>query len=93
MIIKDINHLLANVACRIENEPETNEVYLTIVDRKGYPRLWIDNDMCGTEIIAETVENILLKNNPFLEKDWEIRFSGSNLTECINQYNNYINKL
>lgn len=88
-IIKNVEELLLKVDCRIENEVETKEVYLTIIDREKYPRLWIDNDNADeAKIISESVENILLKSNPFLEKDWKIRFVGYSIEDCINQYNN-----
>lgn len=85
--VKNISQLLSLVACRIENEPETGEVFLTIVNRSNYPRLWIDNDMAGHHIVAETVESTLHRNNPLLEKDWEVRFVGNTIQDCVDQYN------
>jgi len=92
MKIKDINHLLQTTDCRIENETTSDEVYLTIVDRKLFPRLWIDNDLDGAKTIAESVDHLLLKNNPLLEKDWTVRFIGDSIEDCINQYNTYLNE-
>ena len=85
-----IEELFSKLDCRVENECETGDVYLSIIDRQQYPRLWIDNDSENSNIIAETTENMLLRNNPFLEKDWRLRFCGDSITECLNQYNEYL---
>lgn len=75
-----------DVFFRFENDEEG--FYLSIIDRKKYPRVWVDNDKEGTEIIAETVDNIINRTIP-AEKDWEERFFGKTINDCLAEYNKW----
>jgi hypothetical protein len=75
-----------DVFFRFENDEEG--FYLSIIDRKKYPRVWVDNDKEGAEIIAETVDNIINRAIP-AEKDWEERFFGETINECLAEYNKW----
>jgi len=75
--------------CRLENE-HGESVYLTIVDRSKYPRLWIDNFTDGAfTVIEETTDHLLARNNPLLEKDWIVRFEGVDFHSLVKQYNEW----
>jgi hypothetical protein len=71
---------------RFENDEEG--YYLSIIDRKKYPRVWFDNAKDGDVVIAETPENIINKVIPS-EKDWEQRFFGKTIDECMDEFNKW----
>lgn len=66
-------------------ESDEDGFYLSIIDRKVYPRIWADKFQDGKiEIIAESVDNIINKTI-LAEKDWSERFTGETINDCIQQ--------
>jgi len=84
--------LLGDVLSRLHNgeyhfrfEDDESGFYLSIIDRKVYPRVWADNFQDGKiEIIAETSDNIL-NRTVLAEKDWSERWFGESVDECLYQ--------
>ncbi len=63
--------------------------YLSIIDRRQFPRIWQDNARDGkVEIIAETTEHMINRIIPS-EKDWEQRFFGETIEECMEEFNKW----
>ena len=77
---------------RIENDEEL--IYLSIIDRTIYPRVWTDSfkDNSAT-IITESDTNLLERSVSGSEIDWLVRFNGKTMQDCINQCVQYINQL
>jgi hypothetical protein len=78
-------HLHYHETCfRFENDDDG--YWLTIIDRSKYPRLWVDNFHDRQEaVIAESIDNLINKTI-LTEIDWQIRFFGETIEECINEY-------
>lgn len=77
-------NLLKGKDFRLENDDDG--FYLSIVDRSKYPRVWIDNAIDNPQkMIAESVEHIEQRTNPFLEKDWSVRYFGKTIEDLILQ--------
>ena len=73
---------------RLEND-ETG-YYLSIIDRKIYPRLWADNFQDNQEcIICESADN-MINRTVLAEKDWLVRFFGDTIDECISELHSWI---
>jgi hypothetical protein len=69
---------------RFENDDDG--YWLTIIDRSKYPRLWVDNFHDRQEaVIAESIDN-LIEKTMLTEKDWQVRFFGETIEECIAEY-------
>ena len=68
---------------RIENDEKG--FYLSIIDRKIYPRVWADNFKTSKEeMITESTEHLIQRSVSGSEKDWIVRFDGD-LQECIEE--------
>jgi hypothetical protein len=68
-------------------ESGDDQLHLSIIDRKVYPRIWQDVAKDNEPvIIAESVDNILHKASPLAEKDWIIRFEADTIDELLLQY-------
>lgn len=67
---------------RIESESDV-EVHVCLVDRSVYPRLWVDNQIEGNPVLAETPDNILDRLSPLAEKDWVKKFSANTTIEAV----------
>jgi len=86
------NPVLCDVLSRLHNaeyhfrfEDDESGFYLSIINRKVYPRVWADNFQDGQiEIIAETSDNIL-NRTVLAEKDWSERWFGESVDECLYQ--------
>ncbi len=64
-------------------EDDENGYYLSIINRKKYPRVWADNFKDTThEIIIESTDH-LIERNTIGERDWSQRFTGETLKECF----------
>jgi len=76
---------------RIENDEEL--IYLSIIDRTIYPRVWTDSfkDHSAT-IITESATNLLERSVSGSEIDWLVRFNGETIQDCVNQCSEWINK-
>ena len=73
----------SEIPCRIEWMFDMGFVW-SIIDGQKYPRLFIDDDLDGRrEIITESPENMLLRNDPFIEKDWIYRDSDQSLKTAV----------
>jgi len=86
-LIKILNNLEdSDAAYRFEYDD--SGYHLSIIDRKSYPRVWVDNSNDEHyQIIAESPENFLQRELPSLEKDWYKRFSADTIDELIKSYN------
>ncbi|WP_312364008.1 hypothetical protein [Sphingobacterium sp.] len=76
---------------RIENDEEC--VYLSIIDRQVYPRIWSDNVISGDfKIESESDENFIERT--FISgKDWAQRWHGDTIDECLQQAEKWFNSL
>lgn len=69
---------------RIENDEEG--YYLSVIDRKVYPRVWVDNFKNDKDkIITESTEHLIQRSISGSDKDWIVRFNGKQLQECIEE--------
>lgn len=57
--------------------------YTWSLQNSDYPRLWKDDYLEGKEPIVESEENMLLRSNPLLEKDWITRGQSMDIDDCI----------
>jgi hypothetical protein len=57
--------------------------YTWSLQNNVYPRLWKDDYIDGKEAIIESTDNMLLRNNPLLEKDWIARGQNMDIDDCI----------
>lgn len=86
----DIFSMLKGFDWRLEND-DHGTLYLSIIDRGKYPRIWIDNAVDNEPIIiAETVEHLLERNNPLLEKDWRVRIKSDTIEGLQNEFKKYL---
>jgi len=98
--MKNIEHRLTSIIemiygeeipCRIEWMYDSG--FTWSIQNGDYPRIWKDNHLTDdVKIIAETPTNVLLKNNPLLEKDWIERGYNYSLTEAIKELSEAICK-
>jgi len=69
-------------------ESDDSGFHLSIVDRKVYPRCWVDNESEGNvKIIEESSDHFLNRELPTLKKDWRQRFEGETIEELVNDFN------
>lgn len=78
MIIESIYE--SEIPCRIEWVYDGGFVWS--IQNDEYPRLWKDEQI-DQKILCETPENMLLRNNPFLEKDWTARGGSYSFLDTI----------
>jgi len=82
MVIESIYE--SEIPCRIEWVYDGG--FTWSIQNKDYPRLWKDDAMDGEQkILCETPENMLLRNNPLLEKDWIARGSNYSFVDTIRE--------
>lgn len=72
----------SEIPCRIEWMFDSGFTW-SITDGQKYPRLFIDDDSDGAKIITESSENMLLRSNPFIEKDWIARGNEEDIEDCL----------
>jgi hypothetical protein len=86
MVIESIYK--SEIPCRIEWMFDSGFIW-SIQNSQLYPRLFIDNSI-GDEkenikILSETPENMFLRNNPFIEKDWIARGNNYSFLQAVNE--------
>jgi len=73
----------SEIPCRLEWWFDCGFTW-SVQDGEKYPALWRHDEMDNNvEIICETDENILERNNPLLEKDWLARGNHSNFESAV----------
>jgi len=84
-LLGDVLSRLHNASCHFRLEDDEEGFYLSIIDRKVYPRIWADNFQGNEEkIIAETTDS-LLNRTVLAERDWSERWFGESVDECLYQ--------
>ena len=60
--------------------------YVWSIQNNDYPRLFQDNSFeDNIKIVAENIDNILLRNNPILGKDWIERGCNYSFPEAVKE--------
>lgn len=83
MLFKTIFKKIYNseIPCRIEWLFDEGFTWYLI--NNSYPRLWKDDYLDGKKAIIESTDNMLLRNNPLLEKDWIDRGANMDIEDCL----------
>jgi len=84
MAVKVIESIYdSEIPCRVEWMYDGG--FTWSIQNGDYPRLMIDDDTEGRIILAETPENMLLRHNPILAKDWIVRGNNYSFKEAVNE--------
>lgn len=77
---------------RLENDEDGH--VLSIVSRKKYPRIWVDNFADSSpSIIEESVEHIEARLGPLVQMDWRERFYGKKVQDVAIQATAWLSSL
>jgi len=80
----------SEIPCRLEWRFDGG--FIWSIQNNDYPRLWKDEQSEQT-VMCETTENMLLRNNPLLEKDWIARGGSYSFMETVEQLADEVCKL
>lgn len=98
-VVKDALKELQRIEFFFRIENDEAGYYLSIIDRKKYPRVWADNYNDGATVIFESEES-LLQRTTIGGKDWTARYFFETPDELLNKVfqmsltiSNQINKI